>query len=69
MIMERKSRFLCVATLLLSAVATFSGCETKGPAEKAGENIDKGIQNAKDAVSPPGPVEKAGRNVDKALNP
>jgi hypothetical protein len=58
-----------MATLLLGAVAAFAGCETKGPAEKAGENIDKGIQNAKDTINPPGPLEKAGRSVDKTLNP
>ncbi len=44
-----------------------AGCETKGPAEKAGEKVDQGIQNVKDAVSPPGPGEKAGRAVDKAV--
>jgi hypothetical protein len=47
----------------------FAGCESKGPAEKAGESIDKGIQNAKDAVNPPGAGEKAGRAVDNALKP
>ena len=55
--------------LMLGALAAFGGCESKGPAEKAGESIDKGIQNAKDAVIPPGPAEKAGRNLDKALKP
>jgi hypothetical protein len=62
---NRGSRF---AVLLFGAVAVFAGCETKGPAQRAGENIDKGVQNAKDAINPPGPVEKAGRKVDKALD-
>jgi hypothetical protein len=45
----------------------FSGCEAeKGPAQKAGENVDKGIQNVKDKLDPAGPVEKAGRAVDRA---
>ena len=67
---ERKNRVAPLTTLLLAgAFATFAGCESKGPAEKAGESIDKGIQNAKDAVNPPGPGEKAGRDVDKALKP
>jgi len=57
------------AALCLGAFASFVGCETKGPAEKAGESIDKGIQNAKDAINPPGPAEQAGRNLDKALKP
>jgi hypothetical protein len=55
--------------LLLGASLALVGCESKGPAEKAGESIDKGIQNAKDAVNPPGPGEKAGRDLDKALKP
>jgi len=66
----RKNRFTLFAALLLAGAFTaFAGCEDKGPAEKAGENIDKGIQNAKDAVNPPGAGEKAGREVDKALKP
>ena len=40
--------------MMLGALVAFAGCESKGPAEKAGESIDKGIQNAKDAVNPPG---------------
>ena len=65
------NRVFPVATMLvmLGALAGFAGCEDKGPAEKAGESIDKGVQNAKDAVTPPGPGEKAGREVDKALKP
>jgi hypothetical protein len=60
---------LRASSLLVGAVVFLAGCETKGPAEKAGENIDQGIQNAKDAINPPGPGEKAGRAVDKAVNP
>ena len=45
-----------------------TGCEEKGPAEKAGENVDKGVQNLKNAVDPAGPAEKAGRAVDNAVN-
>jgi hypothetical protein len=56
------------AVLLVGAVAVFGGCEDKGPAERAGENIDKGVQNAKDAINPAGPMEKAGKKVDKALD-
>ena len=53
-------------TLLLVGTVLLTGCETEGPAEKAGAQIDKGVQNAKDAISPPGPMEKAGRAIDKA---
>ncbi len=68
MIKNRVASF-AVSFLTLGALLAFAGCESKGPAEKAGESIDKGIQNAKDVVNPPGPLEKAGRNVDKALKP
>jgi len=62
-----KLRLTLLAALLFGAVATSAGCESKGPAQQAGENIDKGIQNAKDTINPPGPAEKAGRGLDKAL--
>jgi hypothetical protein len=39
----------------------------KGPAQRAGENIDQAVENMQDAVDPPGPVEKAGRNLDRAI--
>ena len=58
-----------ISALAFGTVVLFAGCESKGPAERAGENIDKGIQNAKDAVNPPGPVEQAGRAVDRAVKP
>lgn len=54
---------------LLCAVTLTAGCESKGPTEQAGEKVDQGIQNVKDAIHPPGPGEKAGRAVDKALKP
>lgn len=53
---------------LALALAMASGCESKGPAERAGENIDRGIEEAQDAINPPGPGEKAGRSLDRALN-
>lgn len=59
--------------LVLAASAVFIlvpvvGCEeNKGPAERAGENLDKAGRNVKDAVSPPStPGEKAGDAIDKA---
>lgn len=68
-IWKNKLAFAASATMVLGALLAFAGCEEKGPAEKAGESIDKGIQNAKDAVTQPGPGEKAGRAVDKAVKP
>jgi hypothetical protein len=67
--MERNCRFAPLAALLIAALATVVGCEAKGPAERAGESIDKGIQSAKDAIHPPGPTEKAGRAIDNAVKP
>jgi hypothetical protein len=55
-----------MAALALSGVLFSAGCESEGPAEKAGAQVDKVIQNAKDTISPPGPAEKAGRALDKA---
>jgi len=71
MVKSWKNRVFPVAPLvvMLGALAAFAGCEDKGPVEKAGESIDKGVQDVKDAVNPPGPVEKAGRTVDKAIKP
>lgn len=66
---NRLSKTLGLTSLLVGASLFFVGCgETKGPAEKAGEQVDQAVQNAKDVVNPPGPAEKAGRAVDKALN-
>ena len=53
--------------LLLPLTALNSSCRKKGPAEKAGEHLDKAADEIKDAVDPKGPAEKAGEKVDKAL--
>src|SRR6202000_46037 len=55
---------MTAATLFISAMLV--GCEEKGPAQKAGENLDKGVQNLKDSVDPRGPAEKVGGPLDKA---
>jgi hypothetical protein len=62
-------RFAPLAALLIGALATVVGCEAKGPAERAGQSIDKGVQNAKDAINPPGATEKVGRAIDNAAKP
>src|SRR5262245_18977171 len=66
---QRKGRAAFLAGLSLWAFMAFTGCESKGPAQKAGESIDKGIQDTIDAISPPGPAQKVGRGLDKALEP
>jgi hypothetical protein len=65
----RNYRIATLAAVLFVAFASVVGCESKGPAERAGESIDKGVQNVKDAVNPPGPTEKAGRAIDGVLKP
>jgi hypothetical protein len=65
----RTIRAVCLSGFLIAAPGLFVGCAPKGPAEQAGENIDRGVQNVKDAVTPPGPGEKVGRAVDKTVNP
>ena len=57
MTLKKLGQFSPVGALLLSAFISFAGCESKGPAEQAGAQIDKGVQDAKDAVNPPGPME------------
>jgi hypothetical protein len=66
---QGKYRHAYRVALAFVGLLSFVGCESEGPAEKAGKSIDKSIQNAKDAVNPPGPAERAGRNVDEALKP
>jgi predicted small lipoprotein YifL len=49
----------CLAVLMLFALAA---CEKKGPAEKAGESIDRAGEKASRSI------EKAGENVRDAVN-
>ena len=64
---DTNRRFAYLMAVLMAAFAPLAGCgESEGPAQKAGANIDAGIQKAKDAITQPGPAEKAGRALDKA---
>ncbi|MEX1116370.1 MAG: hypothetical protein WEB53_14055 [Akkermansiaceae bacterium] len=58
---------LLMSLCLLPVAASLVSCKPKGPAEKAGESVDKVIEDVKDAVDPKGPIEKAGEKVDDAL--
>ena len=64
------------ATLLLITGLAFAvltvGCDRQGPAEKAGEKIDKSVEATKDAandavdkITGKGPAEKAGEKIDE----
>ena len=57
-----------VISAFFGASLLFTGCVQKGPAQRAGENIDRAVENMKDAVDPPGPAEKAGRSLDRAMD-
>jgi hypothetical protein len=59
---------LVISTLFVATTLFITGCVQKGPAQRAGENIDQAVENMKDAVDPPGPAEKAGRSLDRAID-
>lgn len=58
---NRISTLLFIAALSLSFI-TF-GCDSQGPAEKAGEKVDQSVEAAKNAV------EKTGEKIDEAVKP
>lgn len=67
--MKTQTAKLAALALFVSPVLFLAtGCEAQGPAERAGESIDRGVENVKDAVDPRGPAEKAGAAVDDAVN-
>lgn len=54
----RISAALFALLFALGGGAVLTGCEEKGPAEKAGEEIDEAVEDAGDAI------EDAGDNVE-----
>ncbi|MEO7100772.1 MAG: hypothetical protein ABI162_15525 [Luteolibacter sp.] len=61
-------KFILVMSLcLMPVVASMVSCKEKGPAEKAGESIDRAAEKVKDAVDPKGPAEKTGEKIDRAM--
>ena len=70
--MEKKymATLLFITTIGLTLL-TF-GCDSQGPAEKAGEKIDNAVESTKDAageaadkITGQGPAEKVGESKDK----
>ena len=62
-------RTLPVAVLvgLLASTGIFAACAAhKGPAQRAGEKLDKAADEVSDTVNPKGPAQRAGRAVDRA---
>jgi hypothetical protein len=67
--MKRYVSLLLVTALVSASLLASSGCATqKGPAERAGEQVDRAVEDVQDAIDPPGPAEKAGRNLDRAMD-
>ncbi|PSJ17985.1 hypothetical protein [Nitrosomonas supralitoralis] len=56
---------LILSIILILSVFILTGC-AEGPAERAGETIDRGIGNSKDAVSDA--VEDAGDKIEDATD-
>ena len=67
-------RFSMVTTALVFSLALavggafLSSCERKGPAERAGEKMDKSVDKLKEKIDPSGPAEKAGKKIDDAVD-
>ena len=59
-----KMRTGVIGVAVVAALAMF-GCE-KGPAQKAGEKIDRATDQ--DKIIGKGPVEKAGKEIDNAVD-
>jgi hyperosmotically inducible protein len=60
-------RVAALALILVAAVFA-SGCEKKGPAEKAGEKIDHAYSEAMEKAEEAGEkMEEAGEKIDDAL--
>jgi hypothetical protein len=65
--MRKITAVALAATLVAGSALSFSGCERQGPAERAGEQLDRTVEDAKDKLDPAGPAEKAGEKLDRAV--
>ena len=61
-------RALTVLALALVVTVGMPGCREKGPAEKAGEQVDRAADKLKDAIDDDGPAEEAGKAIDDAVD-
>jgi hypothetical protein len=61
-----RSLSLAVAlALAVGAAGLTTGCRAEGPAERAGEKLDRMGEKIEDAVDPDGPAERAGEKLDR----
>jgi hypothetical protein len=64
--MSSTLRIACAALLLAFPLVA---CDDDGPAERAGERIDRAGEQLRDAVDPPrNGLERAGRAVERATD-
>ncbi len=66
-VQQKMIRVIASALLVLGGALVGVGCEREGAVEKAGKQVDKAVEAAKDKLNPEGPAEKAGKQVDKAI--
>ncbi|AOY58266.1 MULTISPECIES: hypothetical protein [Desulfococcus] len=71
----RKKVIALIIAAAFGIMVAVTGCESKGPAEKAGEEIDQSAESIKEAVEEAGdeitgegPAEKAGEKIDETVN-
>ena len=55
---------IIIATFALLFAVAFTACSEKGPAEKAGEEIDNAVENAGDAIE--NATDEAGDTLEQA---
>ncbi len=75
--MQKKILFRLLLMMTLGLAVAMSGCDSsQGPAEKAGENVDKAVESsqnkideAADKITGEGPAEQTGEKIDKTLEP
>jgi hypothetical protein len=65
--MKRITVSMLFAILASGSAVYWAGCEREGPAERAGEEIDRAAEGVKDKLDPAGPGEKAGEKLDRAV--
>jgi hypothetical protein len=51
---------------LLTSLLIAQGCDNKGPAERAGEDVDRAMQDLRDKANGAGSAQEAGRALDDA---
>jgi hypothetical protein len=54
--------------LAIGGATLLGGCREEGPAERAGERVDRSIDRMGDKIDPDGPGEEAGEKLDRALD-